>query len=272
MNPATEFELERSYKWLQGKALPRSNTIYEDWASLLGSDKSGAWIAGSSVEAFVDELCTLFSVEREELAARAGEFSGSRGLLDQKTELSEDPVCGTFVGFSWAWSPHRQGQLIQARMRVSQKTRRALEMDYREDLPEGGVVFAGGVHCDGSLLQCTLKPAGGRAREQMAMTLLIPGRPVSVMCGRLQGAILAGPFIRPASTRIVFIRCEAERGGPLGACYLPASAAAIDAELQACLSRPTGGLGEGIFRFLTSHSGGPADQITGEDLAGLMVA
>jgi len=25
VNPATEFELERSYKWLQGRALPRSH-------------------------------------------------------------------------------------------------------------------------------------------------------------------------------------------------------------------------------------------------------
>ena len=39
-NPGTIFELDRSYKWMQGRALPRSVGLYEDWAALLGTGRS----------------------------------------------------------------------------------------------------------------------------------------------------------------------------------------------------------------------------------------
>ena len=38
-NPGTIFELDRSYKWMQGRALPRSVGLYEDWAALLGTEQ-----------------------------------------------------------------------------------------------------------------------------------------------------------------------------------------------------------------------------------------
>jgi hypothetical protein len=62
-NPATHFDLERSHKWLQGRAVPRSATVYEDWAKVIGTQKPGSWIAGCSVEAFLEELCVLFDAD-----------------------------------------------------------------------------------------------------------------------------------------------------------------------------------------------------------------
>ena len=78
VNPATEFDLERSFKWLQGKSLPRSMAIYEDWARLLGTARSGAWLAGCSTEAFLDEACTLFQANAAEVQVLAAKFLGDR--------------------------------------------------------------------------------------------------------------------------------------------------------------------------------------------------
>ena len=272
VNPATEFELERSYKWLQGRALPRSQVIYDDWASVLGSDRPGTWLAACSVEAFVEDLCVLFSVDREDLLQRASAFSGDRAVLDDKPEQPADPVCGTFLCYSWAWSPQHRGELIRSWIEIAPKGRRALEATYWEELPDGVVLFRGDVLCDGSLLQCYLKSTGSRAREHLALTVLMPGRPVSLMCGRMQGAILAGAFIRPASTRIVLLRCDEESGADDRPCYLPASPEALEGELQALVpgSAAQDGLAQRVYRFLTAHDDGYADQILGEDLAGLM--
>jgi hypothetical protein len=43
-NPRTTLELERSYKWVQGRVLPRSAQVYEDWAKLLGTGRPLAWL------------------------------------------------------------------------------------------------------------------------------------------------------------------------------------------------------------------------------------
>jgi hypothetical protein len=37
VNPATDFELERAHKWLQGRAMPRGMAIYAEWAQVIGT-------------------------------------------------------------------------------------------------------------------------------------------------------------------------------------------------------------------------------------------
>jgi len=268
VNPATEFELERSYKWLQGRALPRSHQIYEDWAQLLGTEKSGTWLSACSTEAFLDEVCELFSADRSIMMERAEGFSGGFSPRGGSSEMVDDPLCGSYLCYSWAWSPYERGRLIRGQLQIVQKKRRVLEAEYREVLPGGDLICRGNVQRDGSLLQFDVNSVRGGPRERMTLSLLAPGRPVALMCGRLQGAIVAGPHSRPSSSRIVLVRCDEDTMDPEQPCYFDANAEAIGADLA--LRLPQNGdqsaLAEGIFGFLTAHAECHADQISELDL------
>ena len=72
VNPGTTFELDRSYKWMQGRALPRSARLYEDWAALLGTGRPVAWLQSCTVDEFLELVCDRHEVSREALVARAG--------------------------------------------------------------------------------------------------------------------------------------------------------------------------------------------------------
>ena len=69
-NPGTIFELDRSYKWMQGRSLPRSAQVYEDWAKLLGTGASAAHLQSCTVDEFLDLVCARRDVSREVLLGR----------------------------------------------------------------------------------------------------------------------------------------------------------------------------------------------------------
>ena len=54
VNPATDFDLDRSYKWMQGRTLPRSPRVYEDWARVVELDRTGAWLAACTLAEFLE--------------------------------------------------------------------------------------------------------------------------------------------------------------------------------------------------------------------------
>ena len=72
VNPGTTFDLERSYKWMQGRALPRSAKLYDDWALLLGTERPPAYLQSCTADEFLDLACDRFGLSREALVARAG--------------------------------------------------------------------------------------------------------------------------------------------------------------------------------------------------------
>lgn len=51
-NPATGFDLQRAYKWLQGRSTPRDPGVYQDLADVLGLAQGGEFVRTASFEAF----------------------------------------------------------------------------------------------------------------------------------------------------------------------------------------------------------------------------
>jgi len=82
VNPATPFDVDRAYKWLQGRAQPREQQIYEDWSKVLGLDRPGQWIADCDAEAFLDEICVRHGRDREDLLHRLEEPASRRNRWD----------------------------------------------------------------------------------------------------------------------------------------------------------------------------------------------
>ncbi|MBC2834432.1 hypothetical protein [Paragemmobacter straminiformis] len=257
LNPATEFDLERSFKWLQGKSLPRSMTVYEDWARLLGTGRGGTWLAGCSVEAFSEEVCALFQADAREVQARTAAFLGEKAATG-------DALVGDFVCYSWAWSPFHQGLLIRGEMALRPAAQGKVGAVYSEQLDGHLGVFRGSGTRAGRTLQLTLSGAEG---EHMAQSLLVSGRPSDCFCGLSQGFTVAGTMEEVSVCRIVGMRLP-EGGTVEGLAYLPHRADAVAADLAACgyAAGITDALAAAVMRFLDGGGAPHPLKVLGEDL------
>ena len=117
VNPGTIFELDRSYKWMQGRALPRSVRLYEDWAALLGTGRPVAWLQSCTVDEFLELLCGHFAVSREALVARAGPGAApgpEAAEPEPRDALPGHHLAGVYACYSHAWSPYFEGKIIRS--------------------------------------------------------------------------------------------------------------------------------------------------------------
>lgn len=81
VNPRTSFDLERAHKWPQGRARPRDQGLYDDWALVLDIGRPGGWIADCALEDLVALLCARKTLDSETLLRRAQVFAGSVASL-----------------------------------------------------------------------------------------------------------------------------------------------------------------------------------------------
>jgi hypothetical protein len=137
VNPRTMFDLQRSYKWMQGRALPRSAKLYDDWALLLGLQRPAAWLTACTLDAFLDEVCSLFAADRQDLRQRAG-------LLDRPPAAGGAPegatvhyLCGAYVAYCNSWSPYFPGQLSRSSVVVHPGKGGRFPVEYRLSPPAG---------------------------------------------------------------------------------------------------------------------------------------
>ena len=268
VNPRTEFDFERSHKWLQGRAKPRTAQVYEDWTRLLGMQRPVAWLTACSVDAFLDEACSLFAADRQDLRQRAG-------LLDRPPAAGGAPegaavhyLCGAYVGYCHAWSPHLHDQLSRSSVVVHPGKGARFPVDYRLSPPAGPVELKGQLGMVGHVLQVELRDAGSGA--SVHITAFLPGRPASVLCGIMSGASLMSPDPEPSATRIALLRVPPARAAEpdRSSCFLPASAGALAADLAARGVAPADleAAAAGLLRFLNGrdrpgmHQVGSADQ------------
>ena len=68
VNPATQCDIDRLNKWVQGRSLPRASSVYADFAGVIGSPQSGRWVADCSLEEFAAELTARTGVDAATLA------------------------------------------------------------------------------------------------------------------------------------------------------------------------------------------------------------
>lgn len=260
-NPATYFELERSQKWLQGRALPRANRIYDDWAKVLGTAHPGSWLASCPLDAFLAEVSALTRTPAAALVERAGVARVEAAPAAEWTRGIHAYLIGTFACYSLAWSPYFKGQLIRGSMRISVERRGSvLAATYSEALLHGTIRFASAVQFAGRTLHLDFRQPGGAT--PLFMTLFLPGAPASVLCGVMSGAIIIGPEPRPSATRIAIVRVPRDADASNG--YLAPTQSAIADNLLATgipLDDPTVAATL-LRRFLFGRSRRGLDQVT----------
>lgn len=206
INPATEFDLQRAHKWLQGRAQPRGRRVYEDWALLIDVGETADWIAECEVDAFVDQLCKRHGVARELLLRRAAAFGGNSHGSDG--HLHEHDLIGTYICYSHAWSPYFRGHLVRGTLSIgAEGMSQRLSCTYTEALPIGRLHYTGTVTSTEREIQLQMRTERGPA--QMLFWLFEPTPPISVLGGLMSGTTVMGAAPDLSVTRIIMLRLPA---------------------------------------------------------------
>jgi hypothetical protein len=253
VNANTPFDIGRADKWLQGRARPRERQVYDDWSKVLDLDRPGQWVADCDTDTFLDEICRRHGRDRNALL-RDTEAFGRRTFV-QTPALS---LAGTFVCYSYSWSPYRPGQLIRAELTATAaSTPNRLQVTYTEVLPTGLLSLKGSINIGKRAAQ------GGVGEDSSGVPTLtfclFPAfPPASVLGGLMFGSTLVGPDPQPSATRIVMLRLPAvppKLRSTAG--YLPAQASIADDLVEMGLRvQDPAAVDQHLFAFLTIGVGG----------------
>lgn len=203
VNAATQCDIDRLNKWMQGRSMPRSSSVYADLAAVIGSPKPGRWVADCSVDEFVGELCARTGVDPATLS-RPGNLvrrpsPRTAGLFGGIAALS-----GTYAAYSPAWSPHFEGRLLRGMLRLASAGSGALAATYTESLFGRDVHLSADAWIGARSMHFVFRePAGDLP---VFISLQIPGPPASVLCGIMSGAAFVSSEPLPSASRIVFVR------------------------------------------------------------------
>lgn len=263
VNPTTGFDLMRSQKWLQGRAMPRSPQVYEDWAKLLRTERPASWLLACSVDAFLAEVCALFNADAEQLRRRVGLSGTPAGsALGAGAGVGRHYLCGGYACYSHAWSPYYRGQLIRGSLRIEPARGSRLAATYGEAIAGGVLQLHGVVLLLGRTLHIDVRDEG--SQTPLYFSLFLPAPPASVLTGLMSGPTIVGPEPEPSVTRIAIVRVPETAMTQLDRTnrYLEPAAEAIADDLrQLGLDFPAleGGVGA-LLRSLTGGRAGGFDQ------------
>lgn len=202
-NPATQVDLDRLNKWMQGRSLPRAPTVYGDLAAAIGTTRPGQWIAESSLEDFTAELGARTGVDIASLVlpdsqARRGN-ARTAGLFGGVATLA-----GAFAAYSPAWSPHFRGRLVRGALRLAAGRGGALVATYGEVFAGRDVRMTAEAWMGGRAMHFVMREPVGDI--PLFFSLQMPGPPASVLCGVMSGVAFLSHEPLPTACRIVFIR------------------------------------------------------------------
>lgn len=231
-NPNTHCDIERLHKWMQGRAQPRAPQFYEDWAKVIGTRHSGAWLLASPMAGFIAELTAATGTHPDTLARldRAGPRSPATARAPSGHRLA-----GGYACYSHAWSPHFQGRLIRGSLRLASAADR-LRGEYRENVPRAQLHLTGHAIPNGNGLMLVMTDAAQACT--LCFSLFAPGPPASVLCGIMTGMSLLAQDQRPMAGRILLVRLPDSIAPEDANRYIDAGAAPILADLAACGVRP----------------------------------
>jgi hypothetical protein len=273
VNPATEFDLERSYKWAQGRALPRSAQVYADWARLIDTGRTADWMMHCGPSELLEELSVSCGIAPDELRRRAG-------LLPAEADqggASLGPghyLGGAYACYSFAWSRYFRGKLIRGGLVVEPGRGAAAPVaTYSESITVGRCRLRGPMQLHGRSIFVDVRDA--TSQQPLFFTVYMPAPPASVLVGLMSGATLVGPDQEPSVSRVVMIKVPA---GPdlleQTNRYMDATAGGLTSDL-ASLGLPVADddeIGTLVLRCLDAGERPGFDQVLREETSPLVSA
>jgi len=258
VNPATGFDLDRSHKWMQGKAAPRSSRVYDDWALVLGTTRSGAWIASCTVDAFIDEVSRLFDADAATLRG-IGASPAPRATRRPQGGAVDGQFMPAYACYSPAWSPYFSGHLLRGSLRIGILRGGERQLTYRENIAGAVVEFTGLVEGAGQTLVALLRTPG--CPLPLFFSFYQPGTPASALVGIMAGNTYLAQEARPTSCRFVAIQVPHADVLDASNRYFEPSRGAVARDLSA-LGLPDHAAAEAEVAVLAAlHEGTAIDQI-----------
>jgi hypothetical protein len=204
-NPSTQCDPDRLSKWMQGRSLPRAPSVYADFAAVIGTARSGRWVAECSAEEFAAELIACTGADPATVAlpdslSRRGK-SRAAGLLGGAATLA-----GAFAAYSPVWSPPYQGRLLRGALRLVPGRSGALVATYTESFFGRDMRLTAEVTISGRAIHFLLREPDGDM--PVFISVQLPGPPASVLCGVMSGVAFLSHEPLPSASRIVFIRVQ----------------------------------------------------------------
>ena len=214
VNPNTLMTLQNSYNWQSGRSVPRSFSIFEDWAGALGIENGPHFVMSSSLSEFVRVLGEKFSLPAELLktfgyegpaapssSAPAAPFAAGPSSDDADNIWTGARLLqGNFFAISPSWSPSQHGQLVGGPLTID-FVNDALIASYQETVLGQTVPFSGIGTTDGRTCQLSLQCAADGRNFLMAFHL--PPLPGNIAGGIFAGSAIYDPNSEPTASSIV---------------------------------------------------------------------
>lgn len=201
-NPGTEFDLERSHKWMQGRAAPRSSRVYDDWALVLGSSRPGAWIAACTTDAFIEEVARLFEADPATLRGIAAGRQAAPSVAEHG--VAGAAAATAYACYSPAWSPYFRGQLLRGSLYLGTRRGGDRRLVYRERIGDTQIEFRGIAEVAGRTMSALLHAAGDGL--PLCFSMYQPGTPASALAGVMAGSTYLAQEARPTTCRFAAVQ------------------------------------------------------------------
>lgn len=208
VNANTVLTLQNSYNWQSGRSTPRSFSLFEDWAQVLGIAEGPHFVMSSSLSDFARVLGERFDLPEALLAAfdhspvlavppPIAPMAGEAGVWNADAMLA-----GSFLALAPSWSPLQRGRLLCGAMSF-QTAGGTISLHYQENVAGRALVFAGTGASDGRSCQMTLRSEANGGLYLIAFHL--------PLLGILAGGVFAGnafydPNAEPNCSAILMVR------------------------------------------------------------------
>jgi hypothetical protein len=201
INPNTQFRLANSYKWIQGRALPRSGAVYEDWARLLGLGKSAQFLTSCSLSEFVEAL----TAQGQHINDSSIVGEGDDGAFSLATLLQ-----GNYAMYSLAWSKAARGLFVRGSLEIAAGSGNEIFANYSERVAGGILSFNGQVSVSHRAIHIILHDK--KHQSSVLLSCHTPAPPANIITGIMAGSAYHDPESRPMAVRLICVRKLTARG------------------------------------------------------------
>ena len=231
VNPSTLYDPARAYKWIQGRARPRSPAVYDDLALLLDVGMDGEQLRSCDYESFHALLAQHYGHRVPDLEGRSETGASGAGQVEVERGMPAY-LPGTYLALSRAWSPHRPEALVLGVMVLDKTPGGCVSADYLEELPWSQVRLTGPVQRAGRNLNASLSTEDGEI--VITFTLAMPPAPGAMLAGVMSGVTVNDAEMRPIAGRALCLRLPDETASTKDISgYLGLDPAPLSGRLQA---------------------------------------
>lgn len=213
VNPNTIMTLQNCYNWQSGRSIPRSFSVFEDWAVAVGMAEGPHFVMSSSLGEFVRVLGDRFALPDELIAAYRSpspEADAAKSVRAGEGEtLAWDSTAllrGSFLALSPSWSPVQRGRLLAGALTLDADGGGVTAL-YQERILGRTVDFTGRGIADRLTCQLSLQCEANGSTFLMAFHL--PALPGNLAGGVFAGNAIYDPNSDPTASMILLLRNHA---------------------------------------------------------------